>query len=251
MSLKNAWVTVLVLGASGVHAAHPLITEDAETVGAGHAQLELNMEHGLDREEGVETRTRQFGALLALGAADSVDVVMGQPYLRVRTRADGIESTAQGVGDFSLDLKWRFHRSTGRSFALKVGGTAPTGDAATNLGTGRSTFSAFVFGSFERGPWALHLHTGYKANRNRLGEPVDVVHFSAATAYQASRIVKLVADVALDTDFQSSTSSQPAWLVLGAICSLGNAVDLDLGWRRGLNGVAPDDVFLLGVTTRW
>ncbi len=69
--------------------------------------------------------------------------------------------------------------------------------------------------------------------------------------YDATSLVKLVADVALDTDFRLSSARQPAWLVLGAICSLGERVDLDLGWKRGLNGVAEDDAVLIGITTRW
>ena len=229
-------------------AAHPLITEDAATQGAGRFQLELNSEFATDREAGVKTTTHQLGVLLAAGLTDALDLVIGQPRLRIASTAG---ETARGAGDASLDLKWRFYERGRTSFSLKPGVTLPTGDEARGLGTGKATYALFLVGSFEGEPWTMHLHTGYKANRNRLGQPVDVLHLSTAAVYQATRRVKLVADWALDTDFELSTGRQPAWLVLGAICSLGENLDLDLGARQGLNRVAPDTTLLFGLTVRW
>ena len=39
--------------ATGAFAAHPLITDDAGTMGTGKAQLELYGEYGHDKEDGV------------------------------------------------------------------------------------------------------------------------------------------------------------------------------------------------------
>lgn len=177
--------------------------------------------------------------------------MLGQTQLRIATTSAEASATARGAGDFSLDLKWRFYQSGGTSLALKPGFTAPTGDETRGLGAGKATYGLFFVGSFERSPWTLHTHAGYKAYRNRLEKPVDVLHLSVAAVYDATSRVRLAADVALDTDFGLNTTRQPAWLVLGAICSLGERVDLDLGWKRGLNGVAEDDAVLIGITTRW
>ncbi len=232
-------------------AAHPLITEDTATQGRGRFQLELNGEFATDRDAGVKTTTRQLGALVAAGLTDSLDLVLGATRLRIATASSEASATAQGAGDVSLDLKWRFYEKGHASFALKPGLTAPTGDETRGFGNGSATYALFLVGSFAGDAWTTHAHTGYKANRNRLGQPADVLHFSAAALYQASSRVKLVADWALDTDFDLSLSRQPAWLVLGAICALTDKVDLDLGLKKGLNTVAPDTSLLFGMTLRW
>ena len=242
---------VLLAGFPPAHGAHPLITEDAATQGADSVQLELSFESSRDEEEQVRTRARQLGALLAIGLTDALDLVLGQPRLRIAREGADASTTAEGAGDFSMDLKWRFYRKGSASLALKPGLTLPTGDDTQNLGNGKATYALFLVGSFAGHPWTVHTHVGYKANRNRLGQPVDVVHLSAAAVYEASERVKLVADAALDSDFRLSTGSQPAWLVLGAICSLGRDLDLDLGLKAGLNRPAPDIAALVGLAARW
>jgi hypothetical protein len=215
-----ALAAALYAGAS--QAAHPLITEDAATLGAGTVQAELSAEHAGDT---------QFGALAGAGVADSVDLIAGHP------RHDG---------DVSLDLKWRFHRRAGTSLALKPGLTVPAA-----AGTGRPTYGAFLLASRDGEPWSTHWHAGYKANHNVYGEPADLVHLSAAAVYQASGRMKLAGDLGVDTGFDLSTTSRPAWLVAGAIYSVRPALDLDLGCRHGLNRASEADALLVGLTLRW
>lgn len=241
----------LLAGSRAAPALHPLITEDASTQGAGNFQVELNAEWTGDAEGGTRTRARQLGTLLSIGLAGTLDLVVSQPRLRITTTTAEASRDAEGAGDLALDLKWRFYEKGSTSFALKPGFTVPAGDPGAELGNGAATYALFLVGSFEQPAWTLHTHAGYKANRNRLGQPVDVVHLSAAAVVQASARVKLVADVALDTDFGLSLQHQPAWLVLGAIWSPTRTVDLDLGVKLGLNRVAPDAAALGGVTMRW
>lgn len=241
----------LLAGSRAALALHPLITEDASTQGAGNFQVELNAERTDDAEGGTRTRARQLGALLSVGLTDTLDLIVSQPRVRITTTTAEASSHAEGAGDVAVDLKWRFYEKGSTSFAFKPGFTVPTGDPAAALGNGDATYALFLVGSFEQPAWTLHTHAGYKANRNRLGQPVDVVHLSAAAVVQASTRVKLAADVALDTDFGLSLRHQSAWLVLGAICSVTKNVDLDLGVKLGLNRVAPDAAALVGVTMRW
>lgn len=247
-------LTALVLAASWAgcaHAVHPLITEDAETLRAGHVQAELGVERSSDHDAETQTRSTQLGGLLVAGLTGSLDLVLGYPRLRITTASAEERAVAEGGGDLSVDLKWRFHREGAASFALKPGFTVPTGDDAKGLGTGRTTYSLFLIGSVERPPWTLHTHTGYRANRNRIGEPVNIVHLSAALVYDTGGRVKLVADLARDMDFDLSSSGRRSWMVLGAICNLAPGLDLDLGLRIGLNQAAEDKTYLLGVTAYW
>jgi outer membrane putative beta-barrel porin/alpha-amylase len=252
MAYRFAAALVLAGSWAGcAHAVHPLITEDADTLRAGHVQAELGAERGTDRDGEKRTESTQLGVLLVAGLTGSLDLVLGYPRLRIATTSGEGRTTAEGGGDLSLDFKWRFHREGATSFALKPGFTVPTGDETRGLGTGRSTYGLFLIGSFERAPWTLHTHAGYKANRNRVGEPVNIVHLSAALVYEAGSRVRLVADVARDMDFDLSSDGRRAWIVIGAICRLTRDLDLDLGLRKGLNDAAEDRTFLLGLTAHW
>ncbi|KAF0178295.1 MAG: hypothetical protein FD164_2247, partial [Nitrospirae bacterium] len=100
-------------------AAHPLVTDDAGTVGAGKVQLEVSGEvtrdkarvHSEDLGGHITEKTRggALGATVTVGVHDRVDVVVGIPYQWYSVREDGERTgRAEGLSDISVDLKWRF-----------------------------------------------------------------------------------------------------------------------------------------------
>jgi hypothetical protein len=221
-----------------VQAAHPLITEDTGTQGAGRYQLEV---FGEELEErGTRRDIQVYTGVLSYGIAETADVQVGLPLYR-----DGPD----GVGDASLDLKWRFFERNAVGLALKPGITVPTGDERDGRGTGKLTYGSLIIVSYAPGAIAVHAHAGFRRNENKLGERESLRQFAAAATYR-------VGDVRLLGELTRETNPVPGggtvrYSTVGAIWSMTRDVDLDIGWRNG-NGSAPiDEALLLGATVRW
>ncbi len=239
------------LSSAPVFAAHPLITEDTGTQGQGRFQLELTAELGSDTERGVETRSAGYATVLTYGLRDNLDVLVTLPYTRVRTEIDGSATSAAGVGDVGLDAKWRFFERADLSVALKAGLSYPSGEETEGLGAGYWNYSVNLVTSYAHGPWGYHLHLGYWRNRNTLGEIPQIHHASVALTYQASDAWRLVADIGNDTSPDRSYEEDRVFLTLGAIFSLRENFDLDLGLRRALSDPEIDNTLLLGMAWRF
>jgi hypothetical protein len=116
-------LAALLLGqlASAAWAAHPLITEDAGTQGAGHFQLELTSEQGRLHLSGADQYIALTSGVLSYGMTDTVDVLISVPHLRFgASTADGTPGEA-GLSDVGLDIKWRFFERDRLSMAVKRG----------------------------------------------------------------------------------------------------------------------------------
>lgn len=224
-----------------LQAAHPLITEDTGTQGAGGWQIEVFGEDGKARGTGAPLERQD--AVLSYGVARNADVQVGLPWIR--------HAGGHGNGDVSLDLKWRFLERGPLSLGLKPAVTLPTGDEARRLGAGRAGWGSLLILSYDLGSWAFHAHAGYKRNRNSLGERESLKHLSGAVAVQAAPGVKVLVDVARTTSADPSESRAERYLVFGAIWSVGKDLDLDLGLKVGAGGAALDEALLLGLTARW
>ncbi|MGH6885861.1 MAG: transporter, partial [Geminicoccales bacterium] len=94
--LAAAFLLFCLSAAIDAQAAHPLITEDTGTQGAGRYQLEALAEELEAR--GTRRDIEVWRGVLSYGIAETADVQVGVPLYR-----DGPD----GVGDASLDLKWR------------------------------------------------------------------------------------------------------------------------------------------------
>ena len=219
-------------------AAHPLITEDTTTQSAGRYQLEFFAE---ELEERATRRDLEvYTGVLSHGIAETADVQVGVPLHR---------SGPDGVGDASLDLKWRFFERNALSFAFMPGITLPTGDERDGRGTGKITWGSLIILSYQPGAIGVHAHAGFRRNENRLGERETLRQLAAAATYR-------IGDVRFVGELTRETNPVPGggtgrYTTLGAIWSMTRDLDLDLGWRNG-NGSAPvDEALLLGATVRW
>jgi hypothetical protein len=236
--LAAALLPFCLAAALDAHAAHPLITEDTGTQGAGRYQLEVSAE---EREERATRRDIEVvTGVLSYGIGETADVQAGVPWYR---------SGPDGVGDASLDLKWRFFERSAWSLALKPGITLPTGDERDGRGTGKLTWGSLLVVSYAPGAIAVHAHAGYRRNENKLGERETLRQLAAAATYR-------VGDVRFVGELTRETNPVPGggtvrYTTLGAIWSMTRDVDLDIGWRNG-NGSAPvEEALLLGATVRW
>ncbi|MCG6874731.1 MAG: transporter [Betaproteobacteria bacterium] len=239
----------LIAGQSA-HAAHPLLTEDTGTQGKGNFQLELTGEQGHGTTDAGNLHAQQPAALLSYGIVDTADLQIGTSYLRL-TLDNGLARTRNaGLSDLTVDLKWRFFKDGPFSVAVKPGIVIPTGNEAKGLGRGDYAGGSLLVCSYEPGPVAFHSHLGYLYNGIE-GERRSLWHVSGAVTWQATEQLKLVADVAYDTNPIQFGADGVVRTVLGAIYTPARNVDLDLGIRRGHQQPALDLAWLFGLTLRW
>lgn len=237
--------------ATAAFAAHPLITDDAGTMGTGKAQLELTGEYGHDKEDGVTTKATQGDAALTYGLSEAVDLVVDLPYLHVKTSDDTAAMTENGFSDTSLAVKWRFYEHDGLSIALKPGLTLPTGDEEEGLGAGKATYNLFFITSKEMEPWGFHLNLGYIRNENTMEEEKNLWHASIASTVALTEHLTAVANLGVESNPDKLAGTDPAFVLAGLTYALSETIDLDCGIKYGLNDPETDYTVLAGVTLKF
>lgn len=254
-------VAVVLMTAGTALAAHPLITDDTGTQGKGKFQLEVNGEIGRDREnlDGIETRETSAGleAVVSGGLTDNVDLVVAVPWAWSRLKEDGaVSSDENGLGDVALELKWRFLEYKGFSMAVKPGMSFPSGNENRGLGNGRISYGATLIASQELEPFTFHVNLAYTHNEFKLdldkeSNRRDIWHASAAVTYDVMEHLQLVANIGMESNGDRGNHTWPAFVLGGAIYSLTENLDLDLGVKGGLNKQEPDLALLAGVAWRF
>jgi hypothetical protein len=102
-----------------------------------------------------------------------------------------------------------------------------------------------------KGRWQLELHGGRSRDR---ADGVTVRGREAAAAgalWSATERLMLVVDLSRDTNADPATRTAIREAVYGMNHVLSSAVDLGLGWKKGLSDPADDRALLLGVKLRW
>lgn len=245
-------LTLLLVGARPALALHPLITEDAYTIGAGTSQMEIGIEHNRFKHVAGDERLNVLRPVYSHGLLENVDLMLGVPMAQVREDILGELDHRHGVADASLDLKWRFWEDDRVKVALKPGIILATGDVDRGLGGGRVAAGAALVATYERAGRYWNLHGGYLRNNNKSGNREDLWHLSASMVWQVGEGLQLALDASLDSPLDPAAQrTWPAMLLGAVIYSPGPELDLDLGVRVGLNSLADDYGVLAGITFRW
>jgi len=247
-ALWRAALPILLACAADVFAAHPLISEDAGTQGAGKFELELGNAWTRDRGE----RAYEFGPQLSYGSLRELDVILRPTWVAFRTAGDGATTTARGAGDTAVDVKWRFYEAGAVSLATRAGIGMPTGDAARGLGAGRATYHVLAVTSVNAAPLALHANLGYTHARSDALTRGDLFHASTAAVMTVGAGWQLLLyDIAVDTNPERARSVAPGVARIGAIYTVRQGCDVDFGYQVRLNDAAPSRVLVAGLTLRW
>lgn len=247
-----AAVVAIFFFSSHVFAAHPLITDDAGTVGKGKAEGELNFEYSSHKEGGVKVNVTDIKATLTYGLVDNLDFILTLPYQRIKVKTEGETFKENGISDISLELKWRFYEKKEiASIALKPVITLPTGDHDKGLGNGKATFGLYFIASKEIEPLALHLNLGYIRNENKFDDRKDIWHISLASELEVMKELKLVANIGIERNTDRESNTDPAFILGGLIYTISENVDIDFGVKAGLNKAEADYAILAGLTYRF
>lgn len=240
------------LGSAAALGAHPLLTEDTGTQGAGHVQLELTRDLSHTKGESANTRDRHVNAVLSVGLADTLDAIVSLPHERQTDLLAATDATVQGVADMEIAAKWRFYDEGALSFALRPGLGLPTGDDDKGLSAGHVTPSLFAVMTYAGEPWTFHVHLGYTRNiHDGTDERNHIYHASVAAEYALGESLRLVGDASVETYAKNSGYPNAGSMVFGLVYSVTPNLDIDLGYRKGLTQPATDSTWLTGLAIRF
>lgn len=241
-------------------AAHPLISDDAGTLGKGASQIELNGQWSSDKETvegtGTESRASQIATTYGYGVAEKVDLTFGITRQWGETESGGLTGNDPGFVNFSFSSKWQFFETSGFSFAVKpqLGYSYVVGGSKDDY---TPSYGVALIATKEFEPFAVHLNVGYlyndyQAEAERAGSRNSIWSVSlGSTCDIIKERLKLVSDFGAATNQDKSTSELPVFALAGAIYSLNKNVDLSAGVKFGLTKPEPDIAATGGVTFRF
>lgn len=248
--------TIVLLLPALAFAARPLITDDAGTIGKGGFQIESGIEVSDHRQDYDDVVTKEYRTSLdttvSYGLSDNIDIVLGLPYEKTKVEEDDVTvHDEKGFTDVTLEVKWRFFEKDGFAMALKPGLSFPTGNDKKGLGAGRMTYGMVFIATKEMEPFAFHLNAGYKRNENRTDERKDILGADLASEVRILKSLKLVANVGIVTNTDRDSSTAPAFALGGLVYSITENIDIDLGYKRGLNKAEADNTYIGGLTIKF
>ena len=239
-------------------AAHPLFTDDTLTQGKGKSQIEANYHYYHDNDGGVKTQISQPQAQVTYGILNPLDAIVTVPYQFVSQTQGGDTTTNNGLGDVALALKWRFYgeKEKGLQFAIKPSVTFPTGDEKKGLGFGREAYGITLISTFEREEWYVSANLGYLYNdyglqSDRDAFRRDIWSASLSGQYEIFEDVWLVGEAGVASNPDVTSDTPPAYILGGIIYEITKNVDLDIGYKYGLNKPMVDYSILSGITIRF
>lgn len=248
--LKRALgICLMVLLLSGTAMAmHPLITDDAGTVGRCKLQLEFNGEYARDKSEGETTYTNQLGSTVTFGVHDRVDLVFTVPYQFIRTKSDGERTYADGFSDVTLEAKWQFFNRNGWMLAVKPGVSFPSGDKDKELGSGKVSPQFYFIASKECEPFAFHFNAGYMRNENGVDERNNLWHFSLASTVKVCDWLMVAANIGAERNSDKLSDTPAAFALGGLLFPVTERLTFDVGVKGGITDPEDDITWLAGVT---
>jgi hypothetical protein len=242
--------SVLLHCAGPVIAAHPFITDDAYTQGAGKFELQLGAQFSRTTDVGATLSAFQFSPQLSYGLIESVDLQFRPNYNIVFSTGTDPER-ASGFGDVFTGVKWRFFEAGGWAGAVGAGSGFPVGNAGRGLDAGRATPYAFAIGMWAKAGMQIQSTVGAIRNANIPDGRAWLAHASAAAIWKPKPGLQIGIDLIADQNPVRSTAQWPATALIGTIWTVAPGLDLDAGYQRRLNHSAPDNQYLLGATIRW
>jgi len=222
-------------------AAHPSLTEDTGTQGAGHVELEI----GSTFAHGPDGRLRSLEPQLSIGLGERVDAILLPTFVAI----DASDNGARGVGATTTDVKWRFAEVDGLDLAVRAGVDWPTGSDA--LGGARSSLHALLVATRRIGGTALSFNAGLDRQSPALGERRLVARVGLGVVHPVHEAVTLVGDLAVQSNAAVGRTATPLVASAGLIARIAPTTFVDVGYRLALNDAARPHALAAGLTFRW
>lgn len=228
-------------------AAHPFATEDAQTLGKGSWQLELNTDSAY--EKNFDYLGTTLNATLSYGLSENWDIAFNAPWERFRSGEEA-NNFEQGLGDISLALKWKAYEDGKLSLALKPALFLPSNQLDKEQGTDKLIPSLTGVSTWGDQTLEWQLNIGYAYNSKK-DERQNLWNASAAVHIKLTDTLKLGTELGAYSSEEQGASKHPVFANVGLIYSPNEQFDFDFGYRRGLNDAENRHSFGAGVTMHW
>jgi hypothetical protein len=239
----SAGMVCAALSVGPCHAAHPLQTEDTGTQGTGKVELE----NGLSWVRVAGSKAFVYQPQLSYGPSPTLDLILQPSWLTVR---DAQGPTTRGWGDTNLDAKWRFFDSHPWSLAVRAGWQLPTSQHGLGLPHGEAASHVLLVTTLDAAPFMFHGNVGYARYPASSGQRTDTGHVSGAVMWAASPRLSFTADAGADSNPSPAARAWPAYLLVGAICTIAPGLDADIGYQH-VHTEQPSRNWLIGLTYRF
>jgi hypothetical protein len=229
------------------NAAHPLISEDNGTQGIGGNQIEINSDFA--SKSNVDTNTAAF--TYTYGISDAVDILFNIPYTWANTSG---QST--GLNDGSVGLKWRLFENQGVSFGVKPELIVASANENKGLGNGKNSYAYTLMLAYDLKPVTFLVNFG--KTYNHFSRQIDfdekrssITRTSFAILAQLNEGITLVADFGIADSQDRAQLKKPRFAIVGAIFSISDNFEFDVGYKKGLNSAEIDRQIGFGITWRF
>jgi hypothetical protein len=241
---RPSCVALALWAVAPAFAAHPMLTEDPGTQGAGRFELELGQAFARgDPQSGG--RGTEFAPQLSYGATGALDLILRGTWVM---QAPAQAPSARGFGDTMLDCKWRFHDGAPLALAVRAGADLPTG--ADGLGAGRAGFHALAIAGWQVTGVNVNANLAY-ARVNQPGARPDVFGASVAVVGPDATPWHAFIEATAVSNPDARETVWPAVARTGLIVTVAPWLDLDAGFQARLTRSATRQVWLAGATLRW
>jgi len=233
-------------------ADRPDATESPQTVDAGHVQLEVDIAAYLRDRGGSYEDTFAFATTnVKFGLAHYVDLqLVWGPYVRTKTRVNGMSDTDEGFSNLVLRTKvnlWGNDGNTKTAFALLPFVSIPVGDSQGPDDVEGGLVLPFAT-ELPRG-WGFGAQIGFDYVRNAADTGHEWV-FTQAVVFGHD----IAGGLAGFVEFASAAPEDGNWtgtVDLGLTYAVNDNVQLDAAVFIGVNRDAPDYLVFAGITWRF
>lgn len=242
---------VLAFLTSTAYAAHPLVTDDTGTRGAGNNQAELSFDRAQSGKGASKSHENALAFTYTRGLNDRLDLFVGGVRLDLRDPSANGGKRVKGEADSALGLKWRYAEREGLSLGLKLTSNFATGDADRGLGAGRATQSLLHMTQLQTKSGDFLINVGFTNNGSTADERRTLWNASVAWLMPVREDVRFALDIGASQQASRNSSKHPAYALVGLIWAVTEQLDLDIGYKHGLNDQEADQQLGVGLTVRW
>ena len=264
MKLLSLPLLALLCNAAGpALAEEPLVTdrpdfvESSEVVGRGRWQVETGLDFTRDSADGLRTRAVNTGTLLRFGNSATTELRLetdGLARVKVTDESTGASSTAQGMSDLALGIKW--HAQDGQadtntpSVAWLLHVDLPTGAADLRGHGARPSLRAVAEWDLPH-DMSVGVMPGVISDTDEQGQRFTAGILAATLGKDFAGGVHAFVELAGQQIASSRHGGNVVTFDTGAALRLTDDLQLDVSLMKGLTRTSPDLQVGLGLSARF
>ncbi len=235
-----------VLLYSSAWACRPLTVDDCPPIEKGKIGIESGIS-SLKISDYVSNLTEVTS--VKYGIFNNIDVGVDLPYLNfTQNGAPNISGLGDAIVKTKINVVPSEDHFAGLSFT--AGAKLSNGDANKGLGSGATDYSINSILTKELDKLSMHLNLGYTMIGQIAGQSLrNVLNYGCAFEAPFIADATLLGEIYGFTNSDPASDLNPLTATLGANKKVISGLTADAGFSVGLNDAAPQNVFMIGLTT--